>query len=147
MGQARQWEITGVGQLPLDLPNDVLFEILACVPILELGRLLRQKVSRRFVTAIRSVFLEMASQAVRRACELDKEGAVGDGPYKKPSKYGTLSCHRPTTIARLIRRTQPGTAIGETGRHRRKTPWRCMWIPHGRVSRPSGTLGWKEAGT
>jgi hypothetical protein len=85
-GTGQTMEVTGAGQLPLDLLDEVLFEILARVPILELRNLLRQKVSRRFAAAIRSVFLEMASQAVRRACDVDEQGAVGDEPYKQAFK-------------------------------------------------------------
>jgi hypothetical protein len=77
-----------VGRLPLDLPEEVLFEVLACVPIMELGRLLRQ----RFVVAIKSVFLEMASQAVRRACDLNEQGAVGDSPYEQAFKIRFIVC-------------------------------------------------------
>jgi hypothetical protein len=52
---------TRVGQLPLDLPDEVLFQVLARVPILKLRWLLRQRVNRRFAAAIRSVLLDMAS--------------------------------------------------------------------------------------
>jgi hypothetical protein len=79
-------EVAGEGELPLDLPDEVLFEVLARVPITELRGLLRQRVSRRFATAIRNVFLEMASQAVRRACDLDEQGAVGDKAYEQAFK-------------------------------------------------------------
>jgi hypothetical protein len=88
----RTVEVAGVGKLPLDLLDEVLFEVLARVPITELQRLLRQKVSRRFVAAIKSVFLEMASQAVRRACELDEQGAVGDSPYEQAFKIWFTVC-------------------------------------------------------
>jgi hypothetical protein len=68
------------------LPDEVLFEVLARVPITELRKLLRQRVSRRFAAAIKRVFLEMASQAVRKACELDEQGAMGNSAYEQPSK-------------------------------------------------------------
>jgi hypothetical protein len=93
--QPKQGRRHGVGEtvkmaeedkLPLDLPDEVLFEVLARVPITELRRLLRQRVSRGFAAAIRSVFLEIASQAVRRACDLDKQGAVGDKEYERAFK-------------------------------------------------------------
>jgi hypothetical protein len=78
--------VAGVGELLLDLPNEVLFKVLARVPITELRRLLRERVSRRFAAAIRNVFLEMASQAMRRACDLDEQGAVGDKAYEQSFK-------------------------------------------------------------
>jgi hypothetical protein len=79
-------EVAEEDELPLDLPDEVLFEVLAGVPITELRKLLPQKVSRRFAAAIRRVFLEMASQAVRRACDLDEQGAVGDKEYEQVFK-------------------------------------------------------------
>jgi hypothetical protein len=85
-GTGRTVEVVGVGELSIDLPDEVLFEVLARVPTTELHRLLRQTVSRRFAGAIRNVFLEMASQAVRRACDLDEQGAVGNGPYEQAFK-------------------------------------------------------------
>jgi hypothetical protein len=85
-GIGRTVEVAGEGELPLDLPDEVLFEVLARVPITELCRLLRQKVSRRFAAAIRNVFPEMASQVVRRACDLDEQGAVGDKAYEQAFK-------------------------------------------------------------
>jgi uncharacterized protein YbdZ (MbtH family) len=78
--------VAGVGGLPLDLPDEVLFEVLAGVSIMELCRLLRKRVSSRFASAIRKVFLEMASQAVRRACDLDEQGAVEDKAYAQVFK-------------------------------------------------------------
>jgi hypothetical protein len=84
-GIGRTVEVAGEGELPLDLPDEVHM-VLARVSITELRRLLRQKVSRRFAAAIRSVFLEMASQAVMRACDLDEQGAVGDKAYEQAFK-------------------------------------------------------------
>lgn len=73
-------EVAEEDELPLDLPDEVLFEVLARVPIKELRRLLWQKVSRRFAAAIKIVFPEMASQAIRRACDLDEtRGCRGQG--------------------------------------------------------------------
>jgi hypothetical protein len=85
-GGARTVEVAGEGELPLDLPDKVLFGVLARVPIIELHMLLRERVSSRFAAAIRKVFLEIASEAVRRACNLDEQGAVEDKAYEHAFK-------------------------------------------------------------
>jgi hypothetical protein len=54
--------------------------------------MLRQRVSRRFADAIKSVLLEMARQAVTTACELDEQGAVGDSAYEQAAKIRFIVC-------------------------------------------------------
>jgi hypothetical protein len=85
-GVGRTVEVAGQGELPLDLIDEVLFEVLARVLVMELRGLQRQKVSRRFAAAIRNVFQKMASRAMRRACDLDEREAVGDKAYEQVFK-------------------------------------------------------------
>jgi hypothetical protein len=83
--ESEQPNISG-GELPLNLPGNILFKILARIPIPELRRLLRDRVSRRFSAAIKDVLVEIAIQAAREALALDEQGAMGQDAYDQAEK-------------------------------------------------------------
>jgi hypothetical protein len=71
-GESRKKPAPGGGEFLLTLPSHLRFLILGRIPILELRRLLKGKVSPHFSAAIRAVFKEIFMECLKAILDADK---------------------------------------------------------------------------
>jgi hypothetical protein len=76
----------GGGECLFDLPFPLQCLILARIPIAELRRLMRAKVSPQLTVVIRAVLKQIALNAVKKSLDLDEQGAEGEDDYYQVSK-------------------------------------------------------------
>jgi hypothetical protein len=85
-GNSNKRQAPGGGEPLLDLPGPLLYKVFGRVPIPELRRLLRGRVSPRFFAAIKAFLLEIARGAAKKSLNLDEKGAVGEDAYYQTAK-------------------------------------------------------------
>jgi hypothetical protein len=83
-------ETPGGGELPVDLPGPLLFEVFSRIPILELRRLHEQRISPKFDAAIKAVLGQIALDALSEVLDLDRKGAECEAYDLTRSKAGYL---------------------------------------------------------
>jgi hypothetical protein len=71
-GESRKKPAPGGGELLSSLPDHLRFQILGRIPILELRRLLKDKVSPDFLAAIRAVLKEIAMECLKAILDADR---------------------------------------------------------------------------
>jgi len=121
-GEGEKKTDPGGGELPLDLPGPLLFEVFSRIPILELRRLHKQRISPKFDAAIKAVLGQIALDALSEVLDLDRKDAdceaydltrskagylFTEGSFRLDTSYSGLDCcwrDRPLSVSPLRRR-------------------------------------------